>query len=313
MSYFFAKSADKLHTDEDYSESSFEDDSISDEDFYSDLSTPVNEERAGRNHFFEPVIQLGAHCKLAAIANVEQYFATQMKFEPLPLYKRGEAKYSIRQIGKSFGSSQGEVLEITTWSQIFEVLGYQNTIYQFSPNEYGAFFVCVDLELIKGNLPVITFPVIRDVDDAEQRGQPNLRPNPPEEIEHAAVIIDCNIAEETLTLVHWGAYYTVSAQELFMANQQLAETRSVEYYSQTSGAHIRDDRPDKYMPLFSPSVTPAKTSITPSPLSGFKGKLLIAHKPLDLELLDAQRLSLFSSLNGGDVNMEESSSSFTCR
>ncbi|USQ14803.1 hypothetical protein J2N86_05745 [Legionella lytica] len=313
MSYFFAQSADKLHTNEDYAEYSFEDDISSDDDFYDDLSTPVNEERAGRNHFFEPVTQLGAHCKLAAIANVEQYFATQMKFEPLPLYKKGEAKYSIRQIGKSFGSSQGEVLEIAALSQIFEVLGYQNTIHQFSPTEYGAFLVRIDLELIKGNLPVIAFPVTRDIDDVEQRGQPNLRPNPPEETEHAAVIIACDIAEETLTLVHWGAYYTVSAQELFIANQQLAETRSVEYYSQTPDVHIRYDRPDKYMPLFSPSVTPAKTSITPSPLSGFKGKLLIAQKPLDLELLDAQRLSLFSSLNGGDVNMEESSSSFTCR
>jgi hypothetical protein len=300
MFYFFDSAPDELRKSE---EDTFYMEDSADNFNGMILSNPVIEEQAFftrrmvRSHAFEPVIQLGAHCKLAAVANVERYFAMQMNFAPIPLYKREGAQNSIRQIGKSFGSSQGEVLEFKTWSEIFDVLGYQNTAYGFSSNDYGAFLVIIDCELKQGNLPVIAFPVIKETDDVEQIGQPNLRPNPSEEIEHAAVIMGCDIAQETLKLVHWGRDYIVSAQELFIANQQLAETRSVEYYSQTPDAHIRHGRSDKYVPLFDKFITPAKTSITPSPLSGFKGKLLIAQKPLDLELLNAQRFSLLESLN----------------
>jgi hypothetical protein len=227
----------------------------------------------------EPVAQMGSICKITAIATVEQHFAKQLKFPAIPLHKMGQATASIRKLAKQFGSAQGEILEFNRWQQTLTALGYDTQAIDFS-DDFNLFLQEVLNALQQGNLPLIAFAV------EQSSGQPHTRPENPQEREHAAIITGYNPQTDQFTLVHWGTTRQVDALSLFNSNQQLASTREIERYAKNPEYTQRFNAP-KYLPSQHPSAD--KISITPQPNTGFKAKLLIAQKPLNLAQFLAQR------------------------
>jgi hypothetical protein len=214
--------------------------------------------------------QKGSFCKVTALANVEEYFAGHCGYETLPMHKLKKHSHSLRELAKTQGSQQGELLEWSRWELLTNTLGYHSKTVAFG-TDFNSFLNAIVDALQKGNLPLIAFAVDKD------SGQPDPLPTKPEEQEHASVITAYNPKADQFTLKHWGCTYQVDAVTLFRSNQALLETRKEEHY-QHNPEYKGQFHKTKYLPVKKAGAQ-VKTSIIPVLNSGFQAKLLIIESP----------------------------------
>jgi hypothetical protein len=233
----------------------------------------------------KPIQQTGHNCKPTAIAAVEKFFADQLGFQAIPLHKKKTALVSIRQLSKTKGSRQGELLEVRQLSEIFMDLGYKTELIDVQDN-YDAFQYHVTENIKKGNLVIACFAVNR------LTGLPSThyeRNN-----EHAAVLHGFNDETGELEITQWGKVRKTTMKEFYASSLLLPKQRKPEYYvnikhvDKNRKYHLHTDQTGTYLPAH------YKKSITPTPNSGFRGKLIVIKKPVLENILEVRKKALLS-------------------
>jgi len=233
-------------------------------------------------HDLTPQPQVGEICKLVSIANIENYYADQLGFTPIPLNANKLGNLSIRHLAKKGGSAQGEVLEFSRWNDIVTNMGYETEIIDFKDN-INFFTQTIIESLKKGNLPMLAFSVEKET------GHPDPDPLEAEAREHAAVITSYDPKTDKITLAHWGRTYQVDLAALYFSSQALVATRNPEYYNKNRGyAQENKSNTPKYL---SGKNKGERESIVPQRNSGFQAKLLVIKRPANKEDLLQRRKS----------------------
>lgn len=217
-----------------------------------------------------PIDQTGHNCKIVAIATVDNYFAKQLGFMPIPLHKQKCHPASIRQIAKKKGSLQGELLEIRLFSEILADLGYATELVDVQ-SDLLTFQRQIQRHIDSGSLIIGCFAVNRIT------GQPTLSY---ENNEHAAVLHGYNFETGMLNMTHWGKNRITSIQNFYDSSMLLPEQRNAEYY-----INIKSMFPHKKYELCSAETPLRRQTIVPSPQSGFRGKLIIIKPPNPKEMV----------------------------
>ena len=230
-----------------------------------------------------PVHQTGHNCKSTAIATVDKYFAEKIGFEPIPLHKKKEAAISIRQLSKTKGSRQGELLEARQLSEIFVDLGYEAELIDFQDN-YDLFKHCVTHNIKTGHLVIACF----SVDRRTQRPSTRYKA----ENEHAAILHGFNDETGALDITHWGRSIRTTMKDFYDSSMVLLKERNPEYY-----INIKQSNKVKKYELYSDQTgahLPAeyKKSLIPSSNSGFRGKLFVIKQPELKHILEARQILL---------------------
>ncbi|MDF1757749.1 MAG: hypothetical protein P1U74_05585 [Legionellaceae bacterium] len=222
----------------------------------------------------KPTYQSGHNCKIVAIACIDDYWSRRLKFPKIYVHKnkRGvysnipEEKISIRQIAKTHGSIQGELLEIEQLNEILKEIGYNSKTVDCAG----------DIEIFKGTIkkslelgqPLICFfAVDRDTSQPTSVYDDN---------EHACVVsgyLESDGASFT-RVIHWGQELWFPTEELFNSAMVLPQTRLPENYYRV------DNRVLKYQksPDGSFTYNSIQTS-TPKESTGFKAKLIVVDSP----------------------------------
>ncbi len=235
------------------------------------------------------VPQVGQICKTITIANVEIYFANTIGFSALPLWKERIQPYSIRQIVKTDGSIQGEILSIAQCKKTLDKMGYDSEIVSTNADITQLIHI-ITTSLAQGNLAIIGIAVDRDT------GHPDPAPINPEKVEHAAVIKGFNYQTDEVTLIHWGREYSVTISALFLSNKALVETRKPEAYIKNPDYNVAQRQTiAKYIEVDTEHPS-AKITASPAINSGFKNRLLVVKKP-DLRNLLHTRTQSFLLLS----------------
>jgi hypothetical protein len=220
-----------------------------------------------------PVKQTGHNCKITAIAAVDAYFANLVNFAPIPLHKNKTSAISIRQISKTKGSLQGELLEARQLSEIFTDLGYKTQVVDFVNNR-EIFETTVKETIQSGNLIIACFAAKRNSEGGVSLYYENN--------EHAAILhgfgeINENDKSTRLFITHWDKEQVTYFKDFFNSCMQLPETRNPEYY-----VNIKNyDKKKKYdlVKKIAPNDPRYRTSLRPTKTSGFRGKLFVIKRP----------------------------------
>ncbi|PHQ78161.1 MAG: hypothetical protein COB66_09460 [Coxiella sp. (in: Bacteria)] len=228
-----------------------------------------------------PQPQVGEICKLVSIANIENYYAEKLDFEPMQLRANKSGKLSIRRIAKQNGSIQGEVLEFDTWRKNLTDIGYDTDVVDFKDN-INLFVSGIEKSLINGDLPMLAFSVEKST------GHPDAAPFSAEKTEHAAVITSYDPESDTVSLAYWGRTHIVDVVTLFNSAQALLPTRGSEYYKKNI-AYTSENK--SYTPKYVAADGQDKmATITPKENSGFQSKMLVVKKPKKVCLLQYRSL-----------------------
>jgi hypothetical protein len=232
----------------------------------------------------DPVHQTGHNCKSTAIASVDKYFGTKLGFQPIPLHKNKTAPISIRELAKSKGSVQGELLELRQLSQIFTDLGYETEEVDFQDHP-DVFEEAITQQISKGNLIIGGFAVSRET------GQPTDQYE--KDNEHAAIINGFDQESGVLSFVHWDQERQTTMDKFYNSSMALLHQRNPEYYQDIK--HLNKQKKYDLTPKQENKVldTPGtKKSIVPQPGSGFRGKFLIIKEPKLEQILQARSVLL---------------------
>lgn len=232
----------------------------------------------------KPVHQTGHNCKTTAIAAVDQYFASQLGFEPIPLHKKMSHVISVRELAKEKGSIQGELLDVCQFTEIFADIGYETELVDFH-GDYDSFKKNITDNISEGNLLVACFAV--DLATGNPTNQYiHDRPN-----EHAAVIHGFDKDAETLTMTHWDKQRTTSMRDFYHSSMKLPKERKPEYYR-----NVKHENPvmkyDLIKPTLFDKILASKTikkSIIPQKGSGFHARLFVIKKPELKTILNARK------------------------
>lgn len=227
----------------------------------------------------KPIQQTGHNCKPTAIAAVDNFFADQLGFQAIPLHKKKTALLSIRQLSKTKGSQQGELLEVRQFSEIFMDLGYETELIDVQDN-YDSFHDHVTDNIKKGNLIIACFAVNRRTGLPSHHYEPNN--------EHAAVLHGFNDETGELQMTHWGEVRKTTMKEFYASSLLLPKQRKPEYYvnikhvTKNRKYDLHNDQTGTYLPAH------YKKSIIPTPNSGFRGKLIVIKKPVLENILEVR-------------------------
>lgn len=232
----------------------------------------------------EPVRQIGSKCKSVAIAAIDKYYGKEVGFEPIALHKNKSRPISIRELAKTKGSLQGELLEIRQIPEIFTDIGYETEVIDFQDDPKKFQQTIVD-NINKGNLIIGFFNVFFETK------QPKVA-NVNQSNEHAAVIHGYDLDKQVLTMTHWGESMETSMDDFYKSSMLLAAKRSPEYYINVKERGEDGDKERKYQEIFTKSLSKypqARKSIVPEPGTGFKGKLIVIKKPELEHILEARK------------------------
>jgi hypothetical protein len=236
----------------------------------------------------EPIPQTGHNCKPTAIAAVDKYFANQLGFMPIPLHKKSIAPISVRQLAKTKGSVQGELLEIRQLSEIFTDLGYKTALVDVQDN-FDLFKRTVTENINKGNLIIACFA-------ANPLTETPHHYNLEHDNEHAAVLHGFDEITDVLHFTHWDKNRQTTMHDFYNSSMSLPTQRKPEYYKNVK--HQKHDM--KYdliadqTGLLLPSGVSVKKSLVPTANSGFRGKLLVINQPQLQNISAARNKFLFS-------------------
>lgn len=214
-----------------------------------------------------PVKQTGHNCKITAIAAIDQYYAQQLGFLPIPLHKNKSSPVSIREIAKKNGSVQGELLEVQRIQQIFADIGYETELVDFKSNP-ALFRETIINNIQSGHLIVAFFAVDRQTAEPTTRYENN---------EHAAIINGIEEDTGVMEIVHWDKRRKTSVDEFYRSSMALLDERAPEYY-----CHIKWINKVKKYDLVNSHFAAypgVKKSIVPQANTGFRGKLVVVKKP----------------------------------
>jgi hypothetical protein len=190
------------------------------------------------------LIQNGHDCKVVALANLDNYYASALEIPNIPVHKNHQGFFvdernrhteaasphvSLRQIAKKQGSLQGEVLESGILRGIAKEIGYASK--KLEPQNLAQFKLHVTQQLSKGRPLIACFAVSRGNADGAPQGFPSLRYN---DNEHACVISAIDTSKETLTINHWGNKFVVPLRDFYHSMNLLPATRETETYGRTS-------------------------------------------------------------------------------
>lgn len=248
----------------------------------------------GKIHLVLPNVihQHGHICKPTALANLDWYYANHLQVPNIPLRKNHNgfyesqlneyAKYkapfmSVRQIAKSHGSVQGEVLQFDALAEIAEDMGYVTNV--LTPANIEEFTRHVAGQLSKGNPPLACFAVSKGGRGDAPAGFPSLI-HP--ENEHACLIVGIDTNKNTLDIAHQGEVYSnVPIKDFYKSMNILPRTRKPESYKETINRYLHHHY-RKYE-LVKPKNNLAynmrrgtrRTSYSPRGNSGFKNRLFV--------------------------------------
>ncbi|EHL31980.1 hypothetical protein LDG_6150 [Legionella drancourtii LLAP12] len=232
-----------------------------------------------------PVHQTGHNCKTTAIATTDNYFSKRQGFKPMPLHKKSIAPLSIRQLAKTKGSVQGELLEIRQFSEIFADLGYETELVAVH-DDFDSFKNTITNNIKNGNLVIACFAVDR------RTGLPTTHYE--RDNEHAAILHGFDETTGQLDMTHWDEHRKTTMLDFYNSSMSLLEQRNPEYY-----VNIKHKDNEKKYDLISaqtgisfpsgiPTGTSIKKSLVPAPQSGFRGKLLVIKQPQLQNILAAR-------------------------
>ncbi len=228
-----------------------------------------------------PVHQTGHNCKTTAIATTDNYFAERLGFKPMPLHKKSIAPISIRQLAKTKGSIQGELLEIRQFSEIFADLGYETELVDVH-DDFDSFKNTITNNIRNGNLVIACFAVDR------RTGCPTTHYEG--DNEHAAILHGFDETTGQLDMTHWDEHRKTTMLDFYNSSMSLLKQRNPEYYVNIK----HKDNEKKYdlisaqTGIFFPSSIPTQKSLVPAPQSGFQGKLLVIKQPRLQNILAAR-------------------------
>jgi hypothetical protein len=217
-----------------------------------------------------PVPQTGHNCKITAIATIDNYFAKLVGFTPIPLHKQKRHPISIRQIAKTKGSLQGELLEIRLFTEILKDLGYHSELMDVQDNVLN-FQHQLQLQIDSENLIIGCFAVDRETEQPASSYENN---------EHAAVIHGYDLQTGMLDMTHWGKNRKAPIHEFYHSSLLLPQQRESEHY-----VNIKSEHPCKKYELCSAKTWNSKQSLIPTYQSGFRGKLIIIKPPKQEEMV----------------------------
>ena len=210
-----------------------------------------------------------------------------VRFEPIPLHKKKQAPISIRQLSKTKGSQQGELLEVRQLSEIFADLGYETELIDFQDN-YQVLRDTVTNNIQQGNLVIVGFAVDR------LTGYPSTHYN--RDNEHVAVVHGFNNESGELDVTHWNKHRKTTIKDLYDSSMVLLKQRNPEYYVNIKYAD-KSKKYDLYTDQTGHSLpTHHKKSLIPTANSGFRGKLVVIKQP-KLEHIHKARLALLNAVN----------------
>lgn len=195
----------------------------------------------------------GHHCKLAALALLDAYFARQKGVNKIPLLaqKQAEAGISFRKLAKIlFGSVQGEVLQVNDYMKLFELIGYDVKLCK--ANNLEDLFALI-MEYGKDHGIIYFYQVdFKDVSEGYVNALFGISTKKTthqiqEFREHATVISKCYPGEDksgknaVVTINHWErSFVGVPLYLLMESNLTLVKTRSPEYYVQNADIKLHD-------------------------------------------------------------------------
>ncbi len=218
------------------------------------------------------VQQTGENCKITAIAAVDKYFAEKISFEPIPLHKNKAVPISMRQLSKTRGSFQGELLEVRQFTEIFGDLGYETELIDFQ-DHYDLFKEKLTNNIKSGHLVIACFAVER------LYGLPSTHYNHERDNEHAAILHGFNDETEELNMTHWGEHRKTTMKDFYNSSMVLLKERKPEYYVNVK--HVNKDK--KYDLRSEATINSCFAkyfkSLIPTANSGFRGKLLVIKQP----------------------------------
>jgi hypothetical protein len=225
---------------------------------------------------FQPVFQTGHNCKPVAIAAVEQYYAKQLGYQPIPLHKRStSSSFSIRQIAKYNGSLQGEMLELRQLQQTLMDIGFDTEVVDCQENP-ELFEEKIRASLLQGDIPIACFAVNR------WNGLPTTVVD---DNEHAAIVT--GIEGKKIQITHWNKHYITTLDALYRSLMALPDQRKPEYYVPLPLNKIK-----KYELIHSEKSSPhIRKTVVPEEGTGFRGKLIIVKRP-NLDSLNKRREEL---------------------
>ncbi|MGF6483091.1 C39 family peptidase [Paraburkholderia sp. JPY419] len=219
--------------------------------------------------------QNGHTCKPTALAALDAYFAKEHGVRSIPLRKGmvsrsdtnvgSERPISVRQIAKSNGSRQGEILQADMFLRVAQQMGYEARALR--PTDMNDFRKTV-IDSIASKKPLVTcFAVNR------KTGFPSMEFDGGNE--HAALIVGYDQKGDTVDIAHWETLFeAVPVEALYESMQKIPATRQQEIYLRT-GASVSSATP-KYSPAQDENASSDNSllySIIPEQGSGFKNTL----------------------------------------
>lgn len=240
----------------------------------------------------QPIYQTGHNCKITAIATIDKFFGRKLGFEPIPLHKNKSAHLSVRELSKTKGSVQGELLEVRQFSEIFSDLGYETELADVQ-DDFNSFQAKVTQSIKNGNLIIACFAVDCDT------GLPSTDYDG--ENEHAAILHGFDDETGELNITHWGEHVKTTMRYFFDSSMVLPKQRDQEYY-----VYVKIRSPEKKYDLywdqtgaFFPIGSCHRKSLIPAQNSGFRGKLIIIKQP-ELQKIHDVRDNLSNHLSNED-------------
>lgn len=174
----------------------------------------------------------GEHCKLSALALLDAYFSDLLGKNSIPLLAEKNAPTSLRKIAKTFGSRQGEILQVDILKNIAEHLGYHVELVRAAC--LSDFRRCIEENV--SHKGIITFYSIMNENPYNIKQSANAFYE--ERLEHAAVISKYDKERDVCTLNYWGEKFPGSPVALlFNSNQKLKKTRNMEFYNVSMKQH----------------------------------------------------------------------------
>lgn len=255
------------------------------------LNRQATRESPLRIHLPHLLEQYGETCKPTALAMLDAYHAARHRIANVPLRKNGNLLYeeqlnryaraqglvpqvSVRQIAKSHGSLQGEVLRFDAMERMATDMGY--TARTESPANVGEFTRLVAAQLAGGCPLIAYFGVSQGRQGDRPRGYPSALPSASE---HACLIVGIDTKKDTMDVAHWGRVHAgIPIPWFYAAMNALAETRKPESYAKALDPEATGSiRKYVYVPEgSSDGVHPGSRRTAPVPPegTGFRNRVL---------------------------------------
>ncbi|HEX7985585.1 MAG TPA: hypothetical protein VF616_18860 [Duganella sp.] len=255
----------------------------------------------------EVMIQNGHDCKLMALANLDNYYASALKIPNIPVHKNHQGFFvderneygakanpnvSVRQMAKKYGSLQGEILESRILGKVAQEMGYSSQV--LAPKNLDEFKRHITKQLSKGRPMVACFAVSKGHAGDAPLGFPS---NIYKDNEHACVISGIDTNGETITISHWGNKFVVPTSAFYQSMNLLPQTREAETYKKTNEIPLftektrteihRNSTSVRLMGSYlkydlvhennapNPNPSDVRTSISPKRKSGFNNRLFV--------------------------------------